>query len=195
MSSKKKPVKRNNKGAKNAVNKAETTLRRERKKSSAIPWDVIRQVYVFTSFSTQELADRFGVSHDVVRQRAYQEGWVDERNRVSQDVSFEAQKKMKSDRVTILRNFNQADLEVAEKIRDGINAKLNRFVRSNFSNATPATLRTLAGAAEIAQRIGRLALGLSTGIFDIGESETNVPQGLPELYAEMQKKKAGTNDG
>ena len=87
--------------------------------------------------------------------RAANEGWEAERQQKSAEVSRVAQDLMTEDRTAVLAKFNEDDLRMARAIR----AKAATMMKSIES---PSELRAIASAADVAQKIGRLALGAET---------------------------------
>lgn len=104
----------------------------------------------------KELADRHGLKEATVRKRANREGWQAERHALSRSVTEKATATLTTDRVSELEKFNADDLRIARAIRE-------KAERMMASAETPADLRALAGAVDVAQKVGRLALGATTG--------------------------------
>lgn len=121
----------------------------------ATDWQAIKLEYINSPLSLKEIAEKHGLKDATVRQRAHRENWEEERHALSQSVTKAAQEQLKSDRTSQLAKFNEDDLRMARAIR----AKAATMMQT----ANSATeLRAIAGSADIAQRIGRLALGAET---------------------------------
>lgn len=121
----------------------------------ATDWAALKVEYVNSSLQYKELADKHGLKEGTVRQRANREKWAEERNALSRAVTQTAQSKLTEDRTDELTKFNEDDLKMARAIR----AKAARLMSNDLS---AQELRALAGAVDVAQKVGRLALGAST---------------------------------
>lgn len=121
----------------------------------ATDWAALRVEYVNGSMDYHELAKAHGLKHATVRQRANREKWQEARHTLSQAVTHAAQAKLTEDRTDELTKFNEDDLKMARAIR----AKAARLMGNDLS---AQELRALAGAVDVAQKVGRLALGAST---------------------------------
>lgn len=118
-------------------------------------WTAIRLEYINGSMSQRELADKHGINPAGLMKRASKEGWEAERQQKSAEVSRASQEQITEDRVNVLTKFNEDDLRMARAIRAKAASMLKNL-------ETPSELRAVAGAADLAQRIGRLALGAET---------------------------------
>jgi hypothetical protein len=121
----------------------------------ATDWAALKVEYVNRSLQYKELADKHGLKEGTVRQRANREGWAEERNALSRAVTQKATVELVDTRADDLAKFNEDDLKMARAIR----AKAARMMANDLS---PQDLRALAGAVDAAQKVGRLALGVST---------------------------------
>jgi len=133
----------------------------------ATDWKALRVEYVNGAMTYKELAQKHGLKDGTVRQRAHREDWEQERNALSQAVTQAAQTRLSESRSSQLARFNEDDLRVARAIR----AKAASMLATAQH---PADLRALASAMDTAQKIGRLALGATTG--NTGHSD---PDGGP----------------
>ena len=118
-------------------------------------WAALKVEYVNSALTYGELAERHGLKAGTVRQRANREGWNDSRNAVSQFVTTSATEQITENRVDELTKFNAEDLATAKAIR-------NKAIAMMELVESPSDLRALAGAVDVAQKVGRLALGAST---------------------------------
>jgi hypothetical protein len=133
-------------------------------KKSAISdkdWDLLRAEYISSSISIRELADKFSCSADALEARAGREQWTEQRRKMSAEVLERANQEIADKRVAELVKFNEEDLEIARAIRKQIRTHIEDSIQSNNLMKSD-DIRKLASAAESAQKIGRLALGVST---------------------------------
>ena len=121
----------------------------------ASDWTTIRTEYVHGADTMRELADKHGIKASGLMRRAAKEGWDAERKQKSAAVSRAASDVLTDTRVDALIQFNADDLKMARAIR----AKAARMMGDDL---TPQDLRALAGSVDMAQKVGRLALGAST---------------------------------
>ncbi len=138
----------------------------------ATDWAALRVEYVNGSMQYKELADKHGIKEGTVRQRANREGWADERNALSRDVTQKATALLTDSRTGQLARFNAEDLEMAQAIRGKAAAMLKKA-------KTPHDVKALAGAIDTAQKVGRLALGAAT------ENHTVTTRELPASVDEF----------
>ena len=83
------------------------------------------------------------------------------RQQLSEKVSQEALQKNAEKRINDLTTFNQEDIKISKALRAQVGRHLIKLQQEN-AYVPVNDLRTLASAAEAAQRIGRLALGAAT---------------------------------
>lgn len=121
----------------------------------ATDWTAIKLEYVNGHMSQRELADKHGINAAGLMKRASKEQWEAERQQKSAEVSKVAQDQLFEDRAAQLMKFNEDDLKMARAIRLQAVTMLKVV-------GSPSELRAIASAADIAQRIGRLALGAET---------------------------------
>lgn len=127
-------------------------------------YDALRVEYVNGTMSLRELAASHEINSAGLMKRAAKEKWEDERQQRSAAVSSAAQEKLTGERTDQLAKFNEDDLKVARAIR-GKAAQMMGGVGS------PQDLRALASAMEIAQKIGRTALGLTDKLKLLGDPD------------------------
>lgn len=120
-------------------------------------WPALKLEYVNSALSLRELAERHGIKSAGVMGRAVKEGWDAARKQKQAEVSAAAQEQLTASRIDELAAFNEADLKMARAIR----AKAAQMMQQGQS-LSPAELRSVASAADTAQKIGRLALGAET---------------------------------
>jgi len=124
-------------------------------------WDAIKTEYIGGRMSYASLAEEHGISASAITKRGQREGWRALRLKISEDVGIKAQKSIVNQRAAWLERFNEGDLEIAEAVK----AEVEQFIkdaRTKEGGITAQEIRALAGAAEAAQKIGRLALGATT---------------------------------
>lgn len=131
------------------------------KKIADIDWDVIRQEYITSNIILRELANKHNVSEDAVEKRAQRESWSDAKRKLSAEVLAKADAELADSRAKELIKFNDEDLKVAKALRAQIAKHINEAMQSNMPLSTH-DIKRLTSAAADAQKIGRLALGVST---------------------------------
>jgi hypothetical protein len=151
-------------------------------------WQALETEFVNGFTSYEDLAIARGINPATLRKRGERGGWTDKRHVLAQSVTNQAQEKLTISRVDELAQFNSDSLDAAKAIR------LNAAARLENDGLTPNELRSLAGALEAAQRIGRLALGASTDTKEItgkdGKPLLQPPAGLAELFVAYEKGEA-----
>ena len=145
-------------------------------KKSTIPesdWDAIRTAYISSSISIRELAEKYKCSPDALEKRAYTQGWSEQRRKISAEVLAKAEAEITERRAKELSAYNEQDLQVAKAIRSQIAKHIAEAMESK-TLLSAKDLKTLVSAAADAQKIGRLALGVSTS-----NNEHTGANGLP----------------
>lgn len=122
----------------------------------------LRVLYVNGTMSLRELATTHGASVSTMMKVSAREGWEEARKRVAAQVAVAAQQQINSGRVDELRAFCEADLQVAKALRGSVARLLASAGKDGKPALSTTELRQLAGTAADAQRIGRMALGLSS---------------------------------
>lgn len=133
-------------------------------KKSAISeqdWERIRLEYISSSISIREIADKHECSADALEKRAGREQWTEQRRKMSAEIQAKADAEVSEKRAQDLIKFNEEDLNVAKALRSQIAKHINDAIKSSTPLSTH-DIRRLASAAADAQKIGRLALGVST---------------------------------
>ena len=121
------------------------------------------------------LAKKHGINAAGLMKRAEREGWDAERQQLSATVSKTASDALVESRIDELTKFNEADLRIAKALREKAEAMM-------LTAEAPSDLRALAGAIDVAQKVGRLALGATTG--NTGLSAPNGgPVGVQSVHA------------
>ena len=136
----------------------------KRSKSTGTDWTTIRLRFVHQNATLADLAEQHGLKLDTISKRAQRDGWYDERAKAEQEAYAAAAAKAAKDRAKDLADFNRDDLKIAKAVR----ARVAQKLANATAKMTASELRQLAGAAETAQRVGRLALGASTDNFGHG---------------------------
>ena len=126
----------------------------------ATDWAKLRSEYITTSITLRELADKHGIKAAGVMRRAANEYWEAERKQESAKVSSAVINASAEVRVAELDKFNADDLKMARAIRA-------RAAQMMATVTSPQDLRAIAGAVDAAQKVGRLALGVSTNSNEI----------------------------
>lgn len=133
-------------------------------KKSAIAEDlfeVLRTEYVNTTISIRELADKHQCSFEAIQKRSIRDGWLDQRRKLSAEVLAKVDAEIVERRVKELNEFNEQDIKIAKALRSQIALHINTALQSK-DPLTPKEIKTLTSALADAQKIGRLALGVST---------------------------------
>ena len=125
-----------------------------------IDWEKLRSEYITTRITLRELADKHGIKAAGVMRRAANEYWEAERKQESAKVSSAVINASAEVRVAELDKFNADDLKMARAIRA-------RAAQMMATVTSPQDLRAIAGAVDAAQKVGRLALGVSTNSNEI----------------------------
>jgi hypothetical protein len=134
-----------------------------------INWEALKVEYANTNISAAEMAEKYGISAYNLTARITRHKWVLERTRVQQAQAAQLSEEYEKKRASELQVFNADDLKIARAIRNRVAKALNvtslnkKTGEMELANISASELRALAGAAETAQKIGRLALGASTG--------------------------------
>lgn len=138
-------------------------------------WPAIRLEYVHGTETMRALAKKHGINAAGLMKRAEREGWDAERQQLSATVSKTASDALVESRIDELTKFNEADLRIAKALREKAEAMM-------LTAEAPSDLRALAGAIDVAQKVGRLALGATTG--NTGLSAPNGgPVGVQSVHA------------
>ncbi len=157
----------------------------------AADWTAIKLAYVNGGMSMRELAQRFDVGAAGLMKSAAKEGWEAERQQNSAKVSNAAQMLINEERPSELAAFNQGDLQLSKALRAMVAKQISSAQQENAPKLSATDLRALAGTAEVAQRMGRLALGANTenvghaGIAGHPIEVTSIPV---EVYLEARAK-------
>lgn len=130
-------------------------------------WAAIKLEYVAGGVTVAALAAKHGVKPGTLRKQVERGRWGVERIRFAQEAVAEATDAAKRERVEALSEFNRDNLGLARAIREQVETRLAEGV----GEISASELRQLASAAEVAHRMGRLALGASTG--NIGHAGGN----------------------
>ena len=127
----------------------------------ATDWASLQIEYVHGTMTMRDLADSHSIKAAGVMRRAANEKWEAKRKQESSRVSKAASAKIGDKKIDDLAEFNEADLKIAKAMRMQVAVHI-RNAQESKEVMSPADIRTLASAHEAAQRIGRLALGVST---------------------------------
>lgn len=124
-------------------------------------WEKLRLEYIHGTMSFQELAKRHGASFTAIKKQAQRNHWTAQRRQLSQQVTRVAEQTLTEKRLDLLQELNNADINLSKKIRMQIDAHIVK-AKASGKNISPKDLKSLASAAESAQRLARLALGVNT---------------------------------
>ena len=101
------------------------------------------------------------------------QSWTEQRRKISAEVLAKADAEITARRAEELSEYNKQDLQIAKALR----AQIARHIQNSINGQTlltPRELKILASAQAEAQKIGRLALGVSTS-----NNEHTGANGLP----------------
>ena len=118
-------------------------------------WVSIKTEFIKCSLSQREFAKAKGVSAPALMSRAARERWEEEREQLQAIASSKAIAMHEERMIDELSRFNEDDLRVAKALR----AKAANMLKVA---ETPSALRAIAATFDVAQKIGRLALGANT---------------------------------
>ncbi len=118
-------------------------------------WKALETEYVHGTMSMRELAESHGIKSAGLMRRAASEKWDEQRKQKSAAVSKVVSSVLTELRIDELTTFNLADLGYAKTLQE----KAESMMKSVDS---PQALLAIAKTFDAAQKIGRLALGVST---------------------------------
>ena len=157
---------------------SDLTPRPPRVLTSADTWEKIHLAYVHGK-DYADLSAEYGVKASTIRQRVKRYKLSHDRRAVSQAVAEQVVQGIIEEKVSHLEKFNADDLRMARAIR----AKAAGLMAMEL---TPQDLRALAGAVDLAQKVGRLALGAEIEITTINSRDgSNVPMTREALMVEL----------
>jgi len=122
-------------------------------------WALVRAEYINGTASLATVAKKHGVTRAAIQKRSEREGWAETRRQATAKVSAEADQALAEARANALKEWNDADLQIARALRAQVARKISE---ARDRGILPRDLRALASTAEAAQKMGRLALGVST---------------------------------
>lgn len=136
---------------------------RKAKRPAGTNWPAVHRAYVNGNDSAATIAKRFRTTASAVSKRITKGGWTAERARIAEKVQARAQASLETTKADELAEFNKTDVQIARAFRAMVAQRIRATQGDHAAAISPADLRSLASAWEIAQRAGRLALGLTTG--------------------------------
>lgn len=164
----------------------------------ASKYEAIRVEYVNGNASLKDLAAKHGMSEMALGKAATRQKWSEERLKVSSAVRSEAQSRLTFDRAKELAQWNEDDLRVARALRGEVARSIQRMSAGDTKKAIdPNTLRTLAAAAESAQRMARLALGANTESHELSGKDgqpLSAPPTLTDFFRTLSVVQASATD-
>ncbi len=153
---------------------------------SATDWEALRLEFIHGAMTAEELAERHGLKPDTVRTRARRGGWREQREELSRAVVSRAEAVAQAEesvaqhvdavatavavevKATTLVEFNADDVKLAKALRAEVAKLITEARKAGGARLSPRDLNALAATAERAQRMGRLALGVSTENVGLG---------------------------
>jgi hypothetical protein len=162
------------------------------KSRAGIDWGATMLEYVTTDVSLRDVAAKLGCNIHAVERRSALDGWSAARDKFRAQVGHRAQALQVETRAHKLKDWNDADLNIAKAIRGQTAKEFNRQVKEAVEKGQTLdfnTLRNISSVIESTQRIGRLALGATTdnqgNINDPGEDGIAAPR-LGDFYASVK---------
>lgn len=155
----------------------------------AVNWKSIKKDYVHGDYTSRELSEKHKVPEGTIRARISREDWATTRSEVQQKIVSAATEKLANRTVDELAKFNEDGIKLAR----AFNAQVAKHIQSaQAANRTipPNEIRSLAATAEVAQRMGRLAMGQTTdntGVSSPHGGAVEVMSMTPERYAKVAK--------
>ena len=128
---------------------------------AGVDWEMLKTEFVLGSDTYRQIAERHGIKATAVSKRAQREKWSEARQKKSREVAETAVAQVTERRTNELVEFNEADLKIAKALRGMVARRINE-AQQGHGKLTAVELRSLASTAAEAQRMGRLALGVST---------------------------------
>lgn len=132
-----------------------------------VDWAAIKLDYMHSALEPMALAKKYDVPPATMRQRVKRGGWAAERHSHVTQVTAQAHGILTAEKVSELTQWNADDLRIARALRAQIAASI-KVAQDRKAPLSASELRALAGAAEQAQKMGRLALGVSTENLGLG---------------------------
>lgn len=154
-----------------------------RGQTPSVDWIALETEFINSSVTLQDLAKAHGIKEATVRQRAKRHEWQQKRHALSREVTGKAQEVLTERRVGELAQLNFADVQLAGRIREKAAQLLD-------NSESAQELRAIASAAEIAQRIGRIALGVGHP----PEDDDEPPASHKFTYEVIDGRKGGNAD-
>jgi hypothetical protein len=138
------------------------TNKTKSKPSKPIDWPAVRLTFIGGNMSVPEHAATYGVTVAAMRQRVARGKWLNERRKLSKNVTTFALSSLTKTKGTELAEFDAADARLSSALRDIAAKMLADAMAPDAKKLTPSEARTIASLAETAQKIGRIALGGTT---------------------------------
>lgn len=129
--------------------------------AATVDWSLLKHEFATGSMTLADLARSYGLKEGTVRSTASRHGWQEERDRVQRIAADKAIALATAKRAEKMAEVNEQDLKVAQSVKAQIARHLKAAHEAQVT-IPPKDLRSLASAAEAAQRIARLALGATT---------------------------------
>jgi len=131
-------------------------------------WKIVKAEYITTTLSVDAIAKKFGLSLSSVRTRATKEGWVEQRSLYSKKAEARYIEKASNTRADSIAKMNEAHTQVAKSLASTAALVLQKSVKRNEAGQVvgtdlePRDINSLSAALVNAQKIERIAAGMST---------------------------------
>lgn len=126
--------------------------------AGSIDWGVIAARYISDdSVTLQSLSDQYNIPISTLKSRCSEGGWTSKRRQKTTAIVQKATAKAEKSMVEIAAKFNQDDIKLAQSLK----YKVATLLQAE-DDLSPQELNSLANTLSTSQKIGRLALGMST---------------------------------
>lgn len=152
-----------------------------------LDWAALKANYLTGTLTQRDFAKAHKINPNTLMARANKEKWEDERKQRQAETSNKAVAKHEAKAVDQLVKFNEDDVRIAKALR----AKAAEMLPTA---RTPMALRSLASTFDVAQKIGRLALGANTESAELtGKNGGPITQTTmtPEQFREIAQEVVG----
>lgn len=153
-----------------------------------LDWESIRFTFISGRMSASEHAATHGVTIASMRQRIARGKWLKERQILSRNVAIFARETITKTKGQELAEFDSADAKMSRALRATAANMLTRANQPGAKPLTPNDARTIASLAEMAQKIGRIALGAATSNVGVGGIEGAPPVMVATMSSEAVEK-------
>ena len=124
---------------------------------SAVDWAELEALYVADNTTTiQSIADKYGVTFSAVKSQHQKGKWLEKRKKKTENIVQKITEQAEKTAIDIAVKFNADDIKIAQAIK----AKIVHALRAE--EISPQEINSLSNSLATAQKVGRLALGMTT---------------------------------